>query len=251
MNNSTLVIQSHRNPLPYPWIQRCLDSVQDWAKSRHYDYTFLDDELFTPVPSNLKFLIEQNRVIASDLARLLQIHKTLDSGYDRVVWCDADFLIFDENDFRLPDWSYAVGREIWVQADDSGRLKVYKKVHNAFMMFCRENAFLDFYIETVERLLSQNTGVIPPQFAGPKLLTALHNVAGLHVMEQAGMLSPLTIDGILSGQTQAVELFRKRSEVLPSAVNLCISSCERHDISTEQMGLLIDKLQDEGLTCFK
>ena len=48
--NKTLVIQSHRMPLPAPWMQRCLDSVRTWAEARGFDYRFLDDELFDLVP---------------------------------------------------------------------------------------------------------------------------------------------------------------------------------------------------------
>jgi hypothetical protein len=51
------------------------------------------------------------------------------------------------------------------------------------------NSFLHFYAETIERLLRQNRGGIPPQYIAPKFLTALHNVTRLPVVESDGMLS--------------------------------------------------------------
>jgi hypothetical protein len=67
------------------------------------------------------------------------------------------------------------------------KLRAYVKVRNAFLMFRKGNHFLDFYTATAQRLLRLNQGSMPPQFIGPKLLTALHNVAICPVMETAGM----------------------------------------------------------------
>ncbi|WP_455202601.1 hypothetical protein, partial [Kaarinaea lacus] len=164
--SKTLVIQSHRSPLPFPWIAQCLESVQHWCALKQYEYQFLGDELFDCLPENLMEKVEDQKVIASDLARLNVLQKAISKGYETVVWLDADFLIFDPNNFILPDESFAVGREVWVQRDKQGKLKVYKKVHNAFLMFHRENSFLDFYAESAERLLRQNQGGMPPQFIG-------------------------------------------------------------------------------------
>ena len=96
--------------------------------------------------------------------------------------------------------------------------------NNAFLMVCRGNSLLDFYIDTAKRLLQKNTGSMPLQFIGPILLTAIHNVAILPVMENAAMLSPVVIKDILNGQGDAVALFRRNSAVPPAGANLCISS---------------------------
>jgi hypothetical protein len=246
--NNTLVVQSHRMPLPYRWIQACLDSVRSWCELNEYKYHFIGDELFEYLPDSLLEKTQQQKVVASDLARLLLLRDALVRGYETVIWLDADFLIFNLSEFVVPDHSYAVGREVWIQKDVNGKLKVYKKVHNAFLMFRSGNSFLDFYIETAERLLSKNLGSMPPQFIGPKLLTALHNVSLLPVMNAAGMLSPMVIKSMLQGEGMAMDLFLQHSPQAISGANLCVSSCEKNEVSDKEMRQLIDSLQNRTIS---
>jgi len=206
----------------------------------------MGDELFDPVPGSLLEKTRTQRVITTDLARLLNLQNALNSGYKTVIWMDADFLIFNPLQFSLPDEPCAVGREVWVQHDRQGRLKVYRKIHNAFLMFARGNSFLDFYADTAKRLLTQNQGSMPPQFIGPKLLTALHNVARLPVLETAGMLSPMVIKDILGGEGSALDLFIKHSPRAIAAANLCVSSCEKGEVSEQDMESLIDTMNHRG-----
>ena len=240
--SGTLVIQSHQTPLPYSWIQACLDSVSNWSDSNGYDYQKLGDELFDSLPEGILEKTHQQKVVATDLARLLVLRNYLDRGYERVVWLDADFLLFDPAGFQLPEESYAVGREVWVQVDRNGKLKTYKKVHNAFLMFCRGNSFLDFYADTAARLLRQNHGTMPPQFIGPKLLTAIHNVAVMPVMEAAGMFSPPVIRDLLRGEGRALDLFQKKSPAPVSGANLCTSSVDRQEVTAIDMENAVDIL---------
>ncbi|OOZ38694.1 hypothetical protein BOW53_14690 [Solemya pervernicosa gill symbiont] len=205
----------------------------------------MGDELFDAVPAHLLKKTEEQRVIATDLARLSVLQAALERGYETAIWLDADFLIFKPAEFKLPDQGYAVGREVWVQHDKSRKLKVYKKVHNAFLMFRKENSFLDFYRETAERLLVQNSGPMPPQFIGPKLLTALHNVAVLPVMESAGMLSPLVIKDVLKGGGDALSRFVVNSDQPITAANLCSSCCRSGEVSSQEMEHLIERLLKE------
>jgi hypothetical protein len=199
--------------------------VQRWAHHHQFDYRFIDDALFDRLPNDLHAKLHARPVIAADLARLLQLRQALSAGYDTVIWCDADFLVFAPEQFLLVDSDYAVGRETWIEHDKNrpGGLRIRRKVHNAFLMFRRGNAFLDFYIETAERLLRLNRGSIPPQFIGPKLLTALHNIAQFPVQESAGMLSPLVVADIATGHGGALAEFRAASRHTVNAANLCLS----------------------------
>ena len=244
--SKTLVIQSHRSPLPFSWLTPCIDSVRCWSESNRYTYRFLNDELFESIQDDLLEKVTHQKVIATDLARLKVLQQALSEGYETVVWLDADFLIFDPVGFVLPDEPYAVGREVWVQQDRRDRLKVYKKIHNAFLMFRQGNGFLDFYIETAERLLRQHRGGMPPQFIGPKLLTALHNICQLPVMESAGMLSPLVIKDLVQGGGEALSSFVAHSPVPIAGANLCISSQERQEVSSAEMEQVIDQLVVKG-----
>lgn len=243
--SDTLVLQSHRDPLPFHWLQACLESVQCWAEQRQYDYRFIGDELFAPLADAELEKTADQRVIATDLARLLQLQQYLDAGYRAVVWCDADMLIFDPARFTLSSTAYALGREVWVQPVRGKGLKSYVRVHNAFLMFRQGNSFLPFYLETARRLLTLNTGRMPPQFIGPKLLSALHNVCQCPVQENAGMLSPLVIKGLLQGDETGPALMRRRSSVPIAAANLCSSSVERGDLSDADMDALISLLLEQ------
>lgn len=241
---TTLVLQSHQNPLPFAWLQKCIDSVKSWCEINSFQYRFMDDALFDFLEEEIIEKTSKQKVIATDLARLLAMQQALEEGVDRVIWLDADFLIFEPLKFVVPDNSYAVGREVWVQKNNDSKLRSYVKVHNAFLMFERENNFLSFYIETATKLLTQNSGDIPPQFIGPKLLTALHNIVQFPVMEVAGMLSPLVIRDIVYGKGgEALNLFNHKSPEVIAGANLCCSSIESEELLGQEMDELILCLQ--------
>ncbi len=244
---STLVIQSHRVPAPYDWLDTCMHSVRQWCAKNTFEYKFLDDSIFEFLPENIRVKYAGRQVVLSDLARLKAIRFLLSEGYKRVVWLDADMLIFRPDLLVLPAFDelpegYMLGREIWVQArpDNPNKLQAHKKVHNAFLLFDRQNSFLDFYTDQAERMLYMAEQSIPPQFVGPKLLTALHNIIQCPVMESVGVLSPKVIADLLSqGQKNcALNLMLKRATVSLVAANLCGSSVASGEVTNEQMNLL-------------
>ncbi|PCJ12881.1 MAG: hypothetical protein COB04_17135 [Gammaproteobacteria bacterium] len=254
--SKTLIIQSHRQPLPQDWLQTCMESVESWAKHSAYEYLFLDDELFGILPDWVLEKTQQKVVIATDLARLKWLQYYLASGYESVIWMDADFLIFSPDTFKIktstsPLERYTLGREIWIQPKDinktqSNQYKSYKKVHNAFLHFQQGNHFLDFYTSHAERLLYKNTGNMPPQFIGPKLLTALHNIVQCPVQENAGMLSPWLIKDRLKNEGAALNLFRKTSPHPLAAANLCASLSDSDILSGSDVKNLINQLLSSG-----
>lgn len=234
----TLILQSHTQPLPYSWLNDCLASVRQWAHSQSYDYRFIDDELFEVLPVDLAFLHGTYPVIASDIARLTWLSKFLQQGYQRVIWMDADFLIFDQA-FSLSDDDVCFGREVWIQPDKKTGLKVYKKIHNAFLQFSQGNAFLDFYIHSATQIVRRFTGHMPAQLVGPKLLSAFHNIVSFPVNETAAVLSPVLIQGLLNDDDEVIKTWKKHSQVSPHAVNLCASSCVRGELSEADMQRVI------------
>lgn len=251
MTNNTLIIQSHAEMLPHAWLQSCLDSVRTWSYFNDYEYRFINNELFDLIDIGHRQKFSERKALLSDLARLHAIRKGLNQGYERVVWLDADFLIFAPRSFALPKpgelpEAYALGREVWVQprSDNPAKLQAHVKVHNAFLLFDRGNRFLDFYIENAERFLLSAEPSVPEQFIGPKLLTALHNVIQCPVQETAGMLSPEVVLDLLSegDRTCAFNLLRKKSPEKLAAANLCCSSVVSGKISDAQMTELIELL---------
>lgn len=224
---STIVIQSHRWPLPRPWIEVCINSVRNWALSKGWEYHFKDDALFDylrPYP----YLARYGPVIRSDLARLIWMEACLSAGYDRVIWLDADTLIIEPEALHVPDDDFSVGREVWIDERSPNRFKSYVKVHNAWLHAGQGSVDLPFYSQAALRLLARNVGGVPAQFVGPKLLTALHNIVNFTVNESAGMLSPAVAEDCLRGSQgrRALPLFlEKHGDKMPAALNLS-ASCE-------------------------
>ena len=264
LSSQTLVIQSHREPLPHAWLRPCIDSVKNWAKQQRYDYHFIGDEIFDTLPAWVLEKTQSQKVIATDLARLKCLQHFLIAGYQRVIWLDADFLIFAPGNFQLPEHDalpegYALGREVWVQPKTTEqepaknkalKFKAYKKVHNAFLLFDAQfgqrNSFLDFYSAHAERLLKQINGQMPPQFIGPKLLTALHNVVQCPVQENAGMLSPSVINDILAGGGPALTLFRDKSTQPLAGANLCSSLSSSDALPDRALEKVVAQLLTQG-----
>ena len=242
---STLVIQSHRTPLPAAWLQPCLDSVRGWARGNNFEYRFLGDEIFSPLPEAILQKTADRLQAASDLARLIALQGALDEGCETVIWCDADFLVFAPHALSLPANSYGLGREVWVQPG-SGKLRVHVKVHNAFMFFRRGNPFLDFYRHAAQRMLEAHEGPMVPQFVGPKFLSAIHNMLTCPVVEEAAMFSPATTRALLAGGGPALDLLLAKSIRPPAGANLCSSLADNGELSEGDLEQAVDSLLARG-----
>lgn len=245
MTERALVVQSHTSPLPASWYQRCIDSVRDWAEVQGFEYRWLGDELLTVVPEQILLKTGTQRVVATDLARLIVLENALSEGFDRVTWVDADVLVLAARQLTLPESPALFGREVWLQRDARGALRVYRKIHNAFMSFRAGETVLPFYRFSAERILARYDSDGAPmvaQLIGPKLLTLLHNAIGFDVLESAAVLCPLVAKDLLHDGGPVLERFRSASAAAPLALNLCGSSVRAGEISDPEMDLLITKL---------
>ncbi len=228
MTMRTCVIQSYRTSNVPCWINTCLASVQSWSGLQEFDYQLVGDEIFERVPDWYRQKTIDHPQIATDLGRLHLIDEAFDGGYDRAIWLDADVLVFDPENFAVEQTSgFAFGREIWVQADAQGKPRVFQNVHNAYAIFCQDNAFLSFYRYACEQIISRiDPGPgkgMAPQIVGPKLLTSLHNTLGFDLTDEIAMLSPDVLQDIHGGGGPALDLFLASSTNRPRGVNLCAS----------------------------
>jgi len=246
-----LVIQSHSEPLPAAWLEACTASVRRFAGACGFEYRWLGDELFESLPASLLEKTRNQRVVATDLARLAVLQTGLDEGFEPVVWIDADVLVLDHERFRLTDSAAQFGREVWVQRERGGALKVYRRIHNAIMAFRRADPVLPFYRYAATRILERydrpdaggsSGGAMVPQLIGPKLLTLLHNAIGFDVLETAGVLSPPVVADLLAGGGRALETYRRACTADVLAVNVCGSSVRNGDLDDRQMDDLMDLL---------
>ncbi|MDW3207827.1 MAG: hypothetical protein R8L07_20015 [Alphaproteobacteria bacterium] len=226
----TLIIQSHNFQVLRGWIGRCVDSVREWSESSGYEYRFLGDEIFDLIPNWYRDKVSGRMPIQADLARLILIRDALASGFDRAVWFDADLLVFapDRLDLDQVQDTCAFGRELWVGTDPAGRLKTWRSIHNAVCLFQAGDPVLPFLIHTVERIIDRaDADRIAPQMVGPKLLTALDNIAGFGRIETVAAFSPLVLRDIDAGGGDALASLKsaigREKMPMPAAANLCAS----------------------------
>lgn len=247
--SDVVVVQSFRESDAGDWIERCLASVRAWSQMQGYRYCFQGDSLFDPVPDALRRKFHGRTPIVADLARLLWIQDLLQrDAADTVVWLDADTLVFAGEGLTVrPQGPVCTfGREYWLTRDRSNRLRCHRNVHNAYCVFHRGCVVLPFLVDAVQRLLERvDERFAAPQFVGPKLVTALHNIVGFDLEPRAGAVSPDLAEALVSGDREVLGRISAELEQPVLAANLCRSLAADRD-----MHALIDALGElkSGLT---
>lgn len=211
------------------WLETCRSSVAAWAGAQGFAYRFEGDEFLGRVPDDIRARYGDRTSTLADIARLVWARELLDEGAGRVVWLDADTLVFDPARLELPKTGHAFGREVWIEADAEkpNRFRARRHVHNAVCLFAAGNPVLDFYLHTALTILRHPAHRGPAQAVGPKLLTALHAFAQFPLIESVGALSPPVLRDLAAlnrggGCGPALARFRQASPPL-AAANLCAS----------------------------
>ena len=86
-----------------------------------------------------------------------------------------------------------------------------------------------------------NAGGFPPQFIGPKFLTAQHNIMQLPLIETLGMASPAVLRNLAEGGGEALSLQRAEQPWPLAAVNLCSSLAVDDQLMRRVCSLLMDR----------
>lgn len=251
----TIVYQSYRTQEVPAWINRCMETVRDWAKMSGFDYEFIDDRLFDFVPKEYLEKVRRNICMVSDLARLVIAREYLNKGYARTIWVDADVIIFNPNKFIIDvSREFAFCREIWVHIDSASKLVFTEKVNNSVTVFTGGNTFLDFYIYAIKSMVQNKKEPLLSTDAGTQFLTRLYPHSYFNLLRNIGLFSPVLIWGILNDKTLWIRKYMELCSQPLVAANLCnsfrgttFSGIKMHDGMYDQVIEILQSSRGEVL----
>jgi hypothetical protein len=228
-NSNTIVIQSFRKNIIPSWIQRCLDSVQQWARSKGHDYSLAGDEFYDLCGPEYLNRGSKNPQAITNLARLVATRQRLDAGYQRVIWMDADVFVFDPANLVL-DFSaeslttgYAFGREVWLFRDATGVIRVTPPMaHNAATFFTRGALDLDVLISLIRHIDARRQLVSNYQ-VGVNLLRGLQYSLMFPTFSHVGMFSPILLHALAERDEKILQFYGRANRYQACAANLCLS----------------------------
>jgi hypothetical protein len=201
-----------------------MESVRRWAEGQQASYQFVGDELLGLAPEWFRQKAGRYTTIITDLARLLCIRQFLSAGADRVLWIDADVIIFRPDSLRIdPDLSYAYSKEVWCLKDEKHEIKTLLKINNAACLFRNTTASLTHLNQYIDHCLStveQTEKIADHTLIGTRHLTA-QGFTRLPVLPGFGLLSPTVMNAILTGDNEVLARFTQQHDGPICAANLC------------------------------
>lgn len=244
----TVVLQTYRDYNVPDWMTLTLQSVREWSAGRGYDYVFIGDEFFDYAPPWVHEKCGAQRLPVTDFARLHYLKDYLARGYERVVWIDADVLVFRPALFDIDVLSgYAFSREILMLKNQQGKLQIGPPgINNAVMLFEQDNPMLDFYLLAAESILRQVvTGRLKHTAIGTEFLSRLARTMPLARLNCVGLFTPLLMADIAEGGKTLWPIYQKAFKYPMHAANLCgsLTSFSTEQRNTEEKyARAIDKL---------
>jgi hypothetical protein len=224
----TLVVQSHRPDRITGWISRCVESVRAWAAARGYHHELLGDELLALAPAWVAGKVQRagDPLPSTDVARLVLLQQRLAAGWDRVVWVDADVVVFAEACISVEVGDeLAVSSEVWVTGGAGGALRTLRLLNNSVVAATQPGATLGCLLRrTLD--VARASSALHSRTLGPDLLTSLARERPLSLVRGFSLLSHHVVRDIAAGGGPALDRFRTESSEPIGAVNLCASMAD-------------------------
>ncbi|HUG10156.1 MAG TPA: hypothetical protein VMM36_04040 [Opitutaceae bacterium] len=235
------VFQSYRTTNVAEWMTRCMGTVTSWAREQGYDYRFLGDEFFDCLPGWYRDACRGHKWPMSDLARMITARTLLEGGYDRVMWFDADLVIFEPKALRVdtePEFTFC--REPWLGRRENPVKSLLRGRGGIGGLFSKDNWrgyytvmnvnnalfsvgrgwMLDHYIESIlhaGRFLDE----LPPQHMGPDMLTAFQKALRYPLIHNVGSFSDLIIRELALGRSRIPRAYSLLAGEPLCGANLC------------------------------
>ena len=231
-----LVIQSYRTSDVPSWINTCMESVRLTAGYNSWDYAFKGDTFLSMAPRWAIAKCGDNKYAVTDICRLQWIKQAL-AEYDRVIWFDADVLVFRPDRFKVDDSiGYGFAHEVlFVRADREQHYTVHESVNNAVMFFDRGHLMLDDYHLAVEKILREADGAPPRCALGPELLQRMRKARSAPIYG-IGLFTFEMMHAIASDEGRRIlNCYENIAGCQLTAANLCHFKRDRSDVSTRAL----------------
>lgn len=200
-----------------------MNSVEAWAATAGCEYRFYGDELFERVPDWILDKCTISKLPATDYARLALSRELLEDGYDRVLWVDADVVVFDPQAMAIPwDEHVAFTREIWVDLGPGNRPVAHRQIANAASLFGPCQSTLGFLLERHERFARTARRIDKLDF-GTRPLSVMQAEAHWPMIESVGMASGPVLFDLSRGGGRFSRTLAMESGSALAALNLCSS----------------------------
>ena len=227
-----LVVQSSPASVP-GWVERCLASARRWASTAGAAHEHVDDDAFLSLAPG--WVHDAVRAAGSvlpvtDVARLVLLQQRLAAGWSRVVWLDADVLVFDGSlvDVAASDADVAVCVERWVTGAPGGGLQAVPFLCNAVLSATSVDALLSATLARVR------AGGVQARSLGPDLLTAMRP-SPFGELRGVSVASP----HVVRGEAGAWDLLMSSLPWPVGALNLCWSMSAGEEATVERF---VDRL---------
>nr|WP_320113859.1 hypothetical protein [uncultured Desulfuromonas sp.] len=151
----------------------------------------------------------------------------LNQGYDKVIWVDADVVVFDDESFDLPlEYEYAFCKELWVDLDLCGKLRFRRAVNNAVCLFTKKSAFLDGYIDVCKKVVADGNPLTHATI-GTEFLTSINKKERLDFIGNVGLFSPYVLIAIYKNNSLFLCNYLKLFGNKMGAANVCTTFVNR------------------------
>lgn len=200
-----------------------MESVRLWAAGQGFAYRFFDDRFFDFVPDDLRERASVHKCILADYARLVAAQQLLAEGWDRVVWLDADALVFAPESFVLSiDSGYAFCREVWLDRITLGQPQFRLTVNNSISIFCRDEAIIDFYLDAAQAIL-RSQDPLNALSIGTDFLLRLRRARQFPLVTSMGIFGPEMAYRYLQNDGRFLRQYLSYQTSPIYAANLCLS----------------------------
>ena len=174
-------------------------------------------------PEWLRLKAGEKITIITDFARLKLMQRLLLEGFERVIWFDADVLVFDSKSLTVPEeLTYGFSPEVWISRGEDGELLCSRRINNSICFFSQKSRdLLSWLLMTAESVMASLPAPRDHLEIGTRLLTAIDATQKLPLLRNVGLVGPPLMKAILEEDENTIRACMTWTGEHLFAVNLC------------------------------